>query len=85
LDYLLQKHQFQIEQLDNRNHSSVCETQELPHHSCYFYIQDNVLIKALFVELLGMKEVVDKQVAVVVVEPVVLLAEVLERVCSLIC
>jgi len=84
LGYLLQKHQFQIEQLDNRNHSSVCETQELPHRSCYFHIQDNVLIKALFVELLGMKEVVDKQV-VVVVEPVVLLAEVLERVCSLIC
>jgi hypothetical protein len=57
----------------------------LPHHSCYFHIQDNVLIKVLFVELLGMKEAVDKQVAAVVVEPVVLLAEVLERVCSLIC
>jgi len=82
LDYLLQQHQFQIEQLDNRNHSSVCETRELPHRSCYFHIQDNVLIKELFAELLGMKEAVDKLVAVV--EPVVLQVEVAERVCPLI-
>jgi hypothetical protein len=85
LDYLLQKHLFQIEQLGSRNHSSVCGTRELPHHNYYFRIQDSALIVELSAELLGMKLVVDKQAVAVVAEPVVPLVEVLEQVCSLIC
>jgi hypothetical protein len=68
--------------LDIHSHNNAYEFQVLRHHSCYFHTLDNALLKEQFVELLDMKAVVDKQVAVV--EAVVLQVEVLELVCSLV-
>jgi hypothetical protein len=78
----MNRNDFLIEKSDNHNRNNAYETQVLHHHSYYFHNLDNVLLMELSVELLGMKVVVDKLVAVV--EPVVLQVEVVERVCPLI-